>query len=279
MLILDGPMGTELGRRGVATPAPGWSAYALESSPESVRDIHRAYAVAGAQAHRGNTFRTQPKLFPERYVELALRAHALLRQGLASAGVPDPDAGGSSFGCMAPIEDCYRPDLSPPESVARGAHRKMASALRDAGYARIVCETFPHAAEARIAVEEAVATGLETWLALTAGPDGALMSPEAMERAARDGVAAGARAVLVCCTSAAMTGAYVERLARIGVPFGAYANAGDPAAGLGWAAEPMRAAAAYATLAAEWVAAGASIVGACCGAGPAHIAELATRFG
>jgi S-methylmethionine-dependent homocysteine/selenocysteine methylase len=276
MLLLDGPMGTELTKRGVATPAPGWSAYAIESHPSVVVDIHEAYARAGARAHRGNTFRTQPKIFPSRYVDLVQRAHALLRAGVAGGAGGAADA---VIGCLAPVEDCYRPYLSPPTRVARGAHRKMAEALRDAGFDTILCETFPHAGEAVVAVEEAVRTGLPTWVALTAGPDGTLMTPEAMERAARDCISAGAGAVLVCCTAATKTLAYVERLARTGARFGAHANAGDPQTGLGWGAEPTRAAAAYADFAAEWIASGASIVGSCCGTGPAHIAELAMRFG
>jgi S-methylmethionine-dependent homocysteine/selenocysteine methylase len=276
MLLLDGPMGTELGRRGVATPAPGWSAYAIESHPQMIVDIHAAYARAGARAHRGNTFRTQPKIFPDRYEELVMRAHALLGAGIATAGRPDEVE--AFLGCMAPIEDCYRPYLSPAAKVAGAAHRKVASALRHAGFDTIVCETFAHAGEAVIAVEEAARTGLPTWAALTAGPDATLMTPEAMEAAARDCVAAGASRVLVCCTPATKTLAYVERLARIGVPFGAYANAGDRSAGLGWDAEPSRAAAGYADLAAEWIASGASIVGGCCGTGLAHIAELAQRL-
>lgn len=268
-------MGTELGRRGVETPSPGWSAYAIESHPAVVVAIHAAYARAGAQAHRGNTFRTQPKIFPERYADLTRRAHELLRAAVTGAG-REPRA---LIGCLAPVEDCYRPYLSPAPNAARAAHRKVASALRDAGFDTIVCETFPHAGEAAVAVEEAVRTGLTTWVSLTAGPDGTLMSPEAMEQAARDCASAGAQAVLVCCTSATKTLAYVERLARVGISFGAYANAGDPSAGLGWDAEPARAARAYADLAAEWVAAGASILGSCCGTSDAHVAELANRFG
>jgi S-methylmethionine-dependent homocysteine/selenocysteine methylase len=275
MLLLDGPMGTELGKRGVATPAPGWSAYAIESHPEVIVDIHDAYARAGAQAHRGNTFRTQPKVFPDRYEALVIRAHALLRAGIAR-GAPGR-APSAIIGCMAPVEDCYRPYLSPGAN-ARTTHRRVASALHAAGFDTIVCETFAHAGEAVVAVEEAVRTGLPAWVSLTAGPDATLMTPEAMEAAARDCVSAGAKSVLVCCTAATKTLAYVERLARLGVPFGAYANAGDPTSGLGWDAEPSRAAAGYADLAAEWIASGASIVGSCCGTGPAHITELASRF-
>lgn len=275
MLILDGPMGTELDRRGVATPAPGWSAYAIDSDPAVVVDIHADYARAGAAAHRGNTFRTQPRLFPTRYEELAVRAYALLRAGVNTGGGDDARA---FVGCLAPFADCYRPDLSPSKKVARAAHRQMATSLARAGFDTLLCETFPHAGEALIAVEEAVRTGLPTWVAFTAGPDATLMTPEAMAQAARDCVSAGAEAVLVNCTPAVATLAYVEALAGAGVPFGAYANAGAPEDGLGWTADPQRASAAYADLAATWVAAGATLIGSCCGTGPATIAALSERF-
>jgi len=255
---LDGPMGTELAARGVATPAPGWSAYALSTHPEVVAAIHADYARAGAEIHRTNTFRTQPRVFGASFGELVRIAVDLAR----SVGA------GRVAGSMAPIEDCYRPDLSPPAAVARADHRALARALADARVDLIVCETFPHGGEARIAVEEAVATGIETWAALTAGPDTSLMTPADMEAAARDCASAGARAVLVSCTAAERTLAYVERLARVGVPFGAYANAGIPAEAM----TPDR----YRALAASWIAAGATIVGACCGTRPAHVAALSS---
>ncbi|HVH47642.1 MAG TPA: homocysteine S-methyltransferase family protein [Labilithrix sp.] len=267
MILLDGPMGTELAARGVATPEPGWSAHALESAPEVVRAIHEDYVRAHAMVLRTNTFRTQPRIVPARWRGLLSRA-----VDLARASVP---AGGAVriAGSLAPVNDCYRPDLSPPTTEARTAHAAVARALAEEGVDLVVCETFPHAGEATIAVEAAVATGLETWAALTAGPDGALMSPEAMERAARACVNAGARAVLVCCTGASITLPYVDRLARVGVPFGAYANAGHPSEGIGWSSPGG--AARYAELARSWGAAGATIIGSCCGTSPAHIAALA----
>ena len=39
MRILDGPMGTELARRGVAVDTSIWSAAALREAPETVRAI------------------------------------------------------------------------------------------------------------------------------------------------------------------------------------------------------------------------------------------------
>ena len=61
IVILDGPMGTELLARGVPTPTPGWSAHALDAAPEVVASIHRDYAAAGAVVHTTNTFRTKSR--------------------------------------------------------------------------------------------------------------------------------------------------------------------------------------------------------------------------
>src|SRR5262249_23286704 len=44
VILLDGPVGTELAARGVATPAPLWSAAAIESAPEVLAAIHRDHA-------------------------------------------------------------------------------------------------------------------------------------------------------------------------------------------------------------------------------------------
>ncbi len=272
MTLLDGAMGTELDARGVPTPEPGWSAHALETAPATVRAIHEDYVRAGAVVVRTNTFRTQPRIFPDQWRRLVRTAVDLAREARHSSASASASAARIA-GSMAPVFDCYRPDLAPAPSIARAAHRVLAEALAEEKVDLLVCETFPHAGEAAIAVEQAANTGLETWAALTAGPDGSLMSPEAMERAARDCVSAGARAVLVCCTGANITLAYVDRLARIGVPFGAYANAGDPSEGLGWGAPD--AAARYAAVARGWARAGASILGSCCGTTPAHTSALA----
>jgi S-methylmethionine-dependent homocysteine/selenocysteine methylase len=264
-MLLDGAMGTELARRGVATPAPAWSARALEIAPDVVAAIHREYAAAGASVHIANTFRTKRRAVGAEWERLARRAVAIARDA-----VP---CGHLVVGSVAPVEDCYRPDLS-PGLASRAEHRELASVLVDAGVDRIVCETFPIELEAVVAVEEATRAGAETWVALTAGPDGSLMSPDALARAAKACVAAGARAVLVNCVAASRTLPYVERIADLGVPFGAYANAGDPSEGIGWDADPSEGARRYALLARAWRDAGATLMGGCCGTGPVHVAEL-----
>ena len=151
LILLDGPLGTELLARGVETPLPGWSAHALDTAPDIVRDIHRDYAEAGARVHTANTFRTQRRWFPERWRELTHQAVTLAREALE--GFDSCRLAGS----ISPLEDCYEPDKSPDDP--RPEHRLMARALAEEGVDLLLVETFPHVGEALVAVEEAVAAG------------------------------------------------------------------------------------------------------------------------
>lgn len=260
-------MGTELLARGVPTPLPGWSAHALESAPDVVRAVHRAYAEAGATVHTANTFRTRRRTFPDRWERLARAA-----VGLAREAVPP---GHRVAGSIAPLEDCYEPHRSPPGPGPE--HRELAYVLADAGVDLLLCETFPHVGEGLAAVEAAAATGVETWVAFTAGPNADLLTPAELAQAGRAAVDRGARAVLVNCVPASRTLEFLRPLAALGVPFGAYANAGTPDEGMGWTPAP-EAASRYAEHAHEWVGLGATLVGSCCGTGPEHIAGLRDRL-
>ena len=135
--------------------------------------------------------------------------------------------------------------------------------------------------EGLVAVEEAVATGMETWAGFTAGPDADLLTPAEVGEAAREAVDRGASAVLVNCVPARVTRAYLDALGdAVGdrVPFGAYANAGQAEEGMGWVSAP-EAPERYAAFAETWVASGARLIGACCGTRVPVVAELARRFG
>lgn len=266
ILLLDGPVGTELAARGVATRLPLWSAAAVDEAPDVLAAIHRDYARAGARIHTACTFRTQPRHMGGGFERAAREAVRIAR-----AAIPEADR---VAGSIAPVEDCYRPDLSPGRG-ARAEHRALARVLADAGVDILLCETFPHGEEALVATEEAVATGLPTWLALTAGPDANLLTPEAMRDIAEKAVALGARAVLVNCVPALETERFVAALAGLPVRIGAYANAGRPDDEIGWHPSPSPGVRAYADLARRWLARGATIVGGCCGTSPAHIEALA----
>jgi S-methylmethionine-dependent homocysteine/selenocysteine methylase len=268
IVILDGPIGTQLNDRGVATELPLWSAAAIESSPQMIAEIHRDYAVAGATIHTANTFRTKRRNVGDRWSDWTARAIELARTSVPT----DHRIAGS----ISPLADCYRPDLVPPESVCEVEHREMAARLAELRCNVLLCETFPSAEEGVIAVRAAVETGIPTWAALTAGPDATLMSPPQMADAARAVVEAGAAAVLVNCTPAIKTLPFVQAIAAAipTIPIGVYANAGHADDKVGWSTDASFAADAYAALARQWIEAGATIIGGCCGTGPPHIVAV-----
>ena len=287
--ILDGPLGTELLRRAPPPPDaaadPLWSARYLTTHPGLITELHREYAQAGATVHTTNTFRTTRRAAGDTWRHLLDLAVTLARNA-----VPPHH---KIAGAIAPLEDCYRPDLSPLDP--RPEHRETARALAEAGSGGggggggvdiILCETFPHLGEALIATEEALATGLPTWVAFTAGPSADLLTPAQVAEGARRAITLGASAVLINCTPVTRTTPHVEALAQAvaaaspsrPVHFGAYANAGSTPDGYGWHADPALSATRYADAAHEWIDLGATIIGSCCGTTPAHTAELARRF-
>lgn len=268
--LLDGPLGTELNARSVATDLPLWSAAAIEQAPGAIAQIHEDYAASGAHVHTANTFRTQRRTVGNQWKRLTAHAVKLARDSAPTSH--------RVAGSIAPLEDCYSPELSPGKA-SRDEHREMAQCLAACGCDLLLCETYPIAEEGIVAVEEAVATGVQTWVSFTAGPDANLMTPSELALAGRQAVDAGASAVMVNCTPATKTLEFVQALndAKLGVPIGAYANAGCPEEKIGWNTS-SRGTAVYAQLAQCWIDAGATIVGGCCGTGPSHIAELAKRF-
>ena len=274
--LLDGPLGTELAARGVSTQLPLWSAAAIDTAPEIIAQIHRDYAEAGATVHTANTFRTKRRTAGEDWLRMTHDAVRIARQNVPRTH--------RIAGSISPLEDCYHPERSPGRR-SRREHREMAEALAASHCDLLLCETFPNVEEAVVAVEEAVRTGIATWLALTAGPHSNLLTPEQMVQGARQAVSVGASAVLVNCTPATDTLRFIQALhaARLGVPIGAYANAGSVDDQVGWQptgaiASRSKGAALYCELARQWIASGATLIGGCCGTTPAHIAALHARF-
>jgi S-methylmethionine-dependent homocysteine/selenocysteine methylase len=135
--------------------------------------------------------------------------------------------------------------------------------------------------EGLTALEEALRTGLPSWISFTPGFRGDLLTPDEMRQAARRAAAMGAAAVLVNCVPVERGVEYVDALAAgcagripIGICANVWSEHSERTGGTRSRVEPER----YADFAAEWSTRGATIVGGCCGTGSAHIAALAARF-
>tara|TARA_Y100001968_G_C19358658_1_gene718572 strand:+ start:527 stop:1384 length:858 start_codon:yes stop_codon:yes gene_type:complete len=273
VILMDGAMGTQLIRKGVSIDGSLWSAQALLTAPNVVEAIHAAYAKAGATVHSANTFRTSPWSLAKAqdsvpgWQELTKRALQLARKAVAVDHLV--------AGCIAPLEDCYRPDLSPEPKVCQRQHRIFAEGLAEAGADLLLCETFTQPNEALIAVEAAAETGLPVWLSLSAGPNGELLSAQAICETLIRAADLGAAALLINCSPISLIEDVLMQCTTRGLRLGAYANLGRPDPTLGWRTDGLARPATYAKAAARWLSSGACIIGGCCGAGPEHIRELA----
>lgn len=286
-LLLDAALGTELARRGADTRPPLWSARALREAPELVRAVHAENVAAGADVLTADTFRihrrnvaAEPRWHfiaegtPPSASELAAFAVALAREAALGSGRPVRVAGS-----LAPLEDCYRPDLVPEDGALHREHRETASALAAAGCDLILVETMNTVRELVAATEAALATGLPVVASMVTDGAGRLLSGEPVEAAASALLALHARpdAVGVNCVPARAIGHDLGRLreAAPGLPLCVYANAGralDEALGL--YTEPVTPEA-YATLAHGWLDGGrVALLGSCCGTGAAHTRAL-----
>ncbi len=90
LILLDGATGTELQRRGVPMDAAAWSAAALVTHPQTVREVHEDYIRAGADVVTTNSFSTawhqlEPAGLGDRFRELNARAVELARQARENA--------------------------------------------------------------------------------------------------------------------------------------------------------------------------------------------------
>ena len=279
-LLLDGAMGTELDRRGVRTYLPLWSALGLIERPDVVREIHRDYAEAGAEILTTNTFRTTRRTLthagrdPNEVEDLNALAVRLAREGAA-------DGGGDVLvaGSIAPLEDCYSPELSPDPEFAYAEHREQATLLAEAGADFLMIETMPLIAEAEAAARAALETGLEVTVGFVVGVDGRLLSGETLDDAAGALGRYPVAALFVNCSAPPVISNGVRALAALTErPVGGYANLGAVEETVGWSADQSFTDERYAAIARSWVDAGAQIVGGCCGTRPEHIAALRTAL-
>ena len=287
--LLDGGLGRELLFRGVAVPKTIWSAGALLTDPEVVRQIHVDYIAAGADVITTNTYGIiRSDLtnvgIAHRFAELNTLA---CRLAVEARSIAQRDT--LIAGSLPPLRGSFRPDRVGPSKEIEALYREQADLLAP-HVDLLLCETMSSAVEGWAAAQAACRTGKPVWVSWTLHEDrsGNLRSGETV------GAATGALQGLPvagflanCCAPESVTRA-MPRLAGSGAEWiGGYANTfapipqdwtldgdkdSDGLLNLRDDLDPDR----YARHVANWLAAGATVVGGCCGTRPAHIAKLRT---
>jgi len=281
LILLDGGMGQELINRKASGQGVLWSAKALFDFPEAVQAVHEDYIRAGADVITTNSYACirnnfEPEGLADRLGEMNRLSAELAQRARDNSGKPVVIAGS-----MGPQNGSYRPDLVGSYAETEALYSEQAGFLAP-HVDLFICETLSCLLEARAAVTAATATGKPVWLSWSVEESGAanLRSGESVSDAWRDIANSGISAVLLNCSPPEAIGKVLPELVSIcDLPVGAYANAFTPIPEK-WdfhgdeSIPPSRidvTPQAYADHAAEWMAAGARIIGGCCEVGPAHI--------
>ena len=286
--ILDGGLGGEIQRR-VPRAAHGlWSATVLIDNPELVTQIHREYIDAGAQVITTNTYSTIPSYLgkgglADRDVELTEAAAKLARQAA-------PEGGDVMVaGALPPLSESYRADLVPSPEEATPVYENMVRAMA-AHVDLFLCETMACAEEAHTAAQAALKLGggkpvYVSWT-LKEEPGTGLRSGETVTTALRrlDGMAIDAF-LFNCTHPEAIEAAMTELRPLTDKPAGCYPNRLN-AVPEGWTLDNEVVTGTrkdlpcdlYVASILRCIDAGASIVGGCCGIGPADIRALSERL-
>ncbi len=293
VVLLDGAMGTELERRGVAMHGQAWSALAMLSHPEVVRQVHADYIAAGAQIHIVNSFATARHVLERtghgaEVARLNRQAVALCREAIAARGAAAGTErplwiAGSMSSFWGPAD---RSGL-PVGPTLRANYDEQAALLVEAGIDLLALEMLADIEVSAQLIASAGATGLPLMVGFTCvwaedgttvgtrGPDIGMTGSGALDRILPEVLALLPDDVLVVPaimhSDLDVTDAALEVLARHWPgPLAAYPNSGafvPP----NWQFDTVCVPSEFAAAAIRWAARDVRIIGGCCGLGPDHI--------
>ena len=277
IILIDGGMGTELEKRGVPMNDHAWSAMAVGTHPDMVRQVHGDYIKAGADVIITNTFATSRHMLAvARHVD---QFEVLNDQAVKLACQAREDVADRPIWVAGSISTETMSREQPPPAEAKANFEAQADILAAAGADLIVLEMMRDTEYTRIALQAAARTGLPIWVGFSCHleDDGSVnlfnrTYTLAEGLAAIAGQAGSLVAVMHTLTEEITPALQVVKESWSG-PIGAYAHSGDfimP----NWQFIDMISPEDYAAEAQTWVEMGVQVIGGCCGIGPAHIKRL-----
>lgn len=282
VFFLDGAMGTQLFARGARQ---GTCNELLNvDQPEIVAEVHRAYLKAGSDAVLTNTFGGSG---------ISLKRHGLAGRtaelNRAAAELARLTAGEANYvlGDIGPCGDFLEPLGSLTKEALLAAFTEQAGGLADGGVDGFIIETMTALEEIETAIEAVKGVSdLPVLVSLAYDPAGGgfrtmmgVSAAQAVERLAGLGIAA----LGYNCGTLDMDGyirltdEYAAALEGKGILLLAEPNAGKPELEGDQAVYKLTPEA-YADALEKIRAAGAALIGGCCGTTPEHIAAAAGRI-
>jgi homocysteine S-methyltransferase len=291
--ILDGAMATELERRGFNLDGPLWSARVLESSPEAIAEVHRAYLEAGADCLLTASYQVSAEGFqqigydPEDAVQAAdrsLRASVAIAERVRSEYYSTSPrriwiaASLGPYGAMLHNGAEYHGNYECSYEELVGFHGRRIAVLAETNADFLAFESIPSLEEAR-----AILTALRpyadvpAYLSLTCRDGTHVSHGETLRECAE--LLDGQPQIIgigVNCTRPELIAGLIRELAQVtSKPVIVYPNSGEEwdAVDRCWQGDGQIKD--FGDLALRWRNAGAQWIGGCCRTGPEHVRMVA----
>ena len=164
--ILDGPMGTELISSGEKLPHHIWSASINLTNPNLIYTIHEKYINKGVDYITTNTFRTTPRSFKkiglneEKAYDTAKKSFDLAIDMAKKAS----DGKVKILGSIAPLEDCYLPELFPGPKKAKKEFEQLADWFNESEIDIIILETMNSIIETETCLQAIEKLNIPIWV-------------------------------------------------------------------------------------------------------------------
>lgn len=271
VLTGDGAIGTMLYAKGVSLDSNFEHLNLVR--PALVAGLAREYVAAGAQIIETNTFGAN-------YTKLAAigLGHKVAEINLAGARIAREAAGSKALvaGSVGPLVVIKGEERELDSRAIEDSFRQQCLALAEGGVDFLLLETFSSLQQLRLAVKAARETGLPISASMAFLEGGRCSDGSSVESFCGAMETDGADIVGANCGAGPLELLKViKRLsAMTDKPISAYANSGFPEYLDGryiYRATPDY----FAAMALEMVAAGANLIGGCCGTTPDHISALA----
>lgn len=283
-ILIDGATGSECLRRGAPTMPNGWSGGAVSSHPDIVRSVHADYLSLGASVIVANTFATGQNILrdagvPESFetvnrhaVELALQARheADATDVVVAAGVSNWSFSGDRPGLGTLCDDTAR----------------QAAVFEKAGAELLVLEMMVDIPRMTATLDGVATVDLPVWVGFSLGPEEGCEADEIGDPVElreggllRDAVAVACQyprvdAMVIMHSDVRVVERGVQALrAAWDGPIGAWGHAAAVIDGV-FTHDGVVSPDEYLSRVPSWRAAGATMIGGCCGIGPAHIGAI-----
>jgi S-methylmethionine-dependent homocysteine/selenocysteine methylase len=280
IIYLDGAVGSELILKGEILPPHIWSANVNLTNPNLLLEIHREYIESGADCITTNTFRTTPRAYRKTGLSRS-EAKRMAKESMGAAISIANSAAGNSvrvLGSIAPLEDCYCPELFPGSSVAKNEFSTIARWFNESDVDGYILETMNNILETEICLEAIDSSNRPTWVSFNLLDSHRIQSGEKLEDAISMLNNYNIECFLLNCNSLERTRQALEISSKRCQRWGIYPNLGmgEPSPdGVITEYSPDRE---FISLCKAAVDLGASVVGGCCGTSPRHIKLLVEKL-